>query len=85
MSTAPQDPVHGNSTVVLILTGRCDGREHGLQAGLGRLARELRVGPGRVEAPRGLAVGMGPAATPPLWPLRGHMYTAAHYPSMFRT
>ena len=76
--------VLGNATVVVV-SSRCGGAEQGLKAGLGRLARELRVRPGRVDVPRGLVVGMGPAPAPPLWSLRGHQYTAAHFPAMFRT
>ena len=55
----------------------------GFQAAIGRLARELRVWPGRVAVPRSLSVGGGGDAA--LWPLRGHQYTAAHHPSMFRS
>jgi hypothetical protein len=56
--------------------------EDGFQLGIGRLARELRVGPGWVHLPRALRIEEDGAA---LWPLRGHQYTAAHNPSMFRT
>jgi hypothetical protein len=53
----------------------------GFRAALGRLARELRASTGRVLIPEGLDI----RSEPPLWPLRGHQYTAAHHPSMFKT
>ncbi len=55
----------------------------GLRAAVGRLLRELRIGPGRVTIPHSFTYFEDSSAA--LWPMRGHQYTAAHYGSMFRT
>ena len=59
------------------------GDDAGLRAGIGRLAREIRISASNVTLPHGLVVAHDGAAA--LWPLRGHQYTAAHHPSMFKT
>ena len=57
----------------------------GIRDGLGRLGRELRVRAAAVGVPASLSVVGGGGGERALWALRGHQYTAAHHPSMFRT